>query len=159
MKKKDQKKQLVSIAFVFMVLLTAGFSAKSNGGNKEKEKVFVIHAAIRDLGEFRKLAEQAARLKPFGRVEINISTLAEKGFHDIPEGRNSWYEYTSNNPTPYKFFPDPKIAPFIPAAFVRKNRELLLAKAKILREYGLEAAFWSYEPNYLPEAFFEAYPH
>ena len=126
---------------------------------EKKERVFVIHAPIRDLGEFRKLAEQAARLKPFGRVEVNVSTLADKGFHDIPEGRNCWFEYTSCNPTPYKFFPDPKIAPFIPAEFVKKNRELLLAKAKILREYGLDAAFWSYEPNYLPDAFFETYPH
>ncbi|KPL09790.1 MAG: hypothetical protein AMS26_22405, partial [Bacteroides sp. SM23_62] len=86
-------------------------------------------------------------------------SLADKGFHDVPVGRNSWFEYTSYNPTPYKFFPDPKIAPFIPSDFVLKNRELLLAKAEILREYGLEAAFWSYEPNYLPETFFEAYPH
>ena len=126
---------------------------------KSKEKVFVIHAPIKDLDEFRALAKQASRLKPFGRVEINISTLAEKGFYEIPEGRNSWYEYASYNPTPYKFFPDPKIAPFIPADFVKKNRELLLAKAKILREYGLDAAFWSYEPNFLPDAFFEKYPH
>jgi len=126
---------------------------------QEEERVFVIHAPIRDLVEFRQLARQATRLKPFGRVEINVSTLADKGFHDVPEGRNFWYEYTSYNPTPYKFFPDPKIAPFIPEEFVKKNRELLLAKAEILREYGLGAAFWSYEPNYLPEEFFDEYPH
>lgn len=126
---------------------------------EQGEKIFVIHAPITNLNEFRELAKQAMRLKPYGRVEINISTLAAKGFHEIPKGRNYWYEYASNNPTPFKFFPDPKIAPFIPAEFVRENRELLIAKAKILREYGLEAAFWSYEPNFLPEAFFEANPH
>lgn len=125
---------------------------------QDGEKVFVIHAPIIDLDEFRELAKQATRLKPYGRVEINISTLADKGFHEIPEGRNYWYEYASNNPTPFKFFPDEKIAPFIPADFVKKNRELILAKAKILREYGLGGAFWSYEPNFLPEEFFDAYP-
>ena len=104
------------------------FPASAHGQGTAEEKVFVIHAPIRDLDEYRKLAEQAARLKPFGRVEVNISTLADKGFHDVPEGRNFWYEYTSYNPTPYKFFPDPKIAPFIPADFVKKNRELLLGK-------------------------------
>ncbi len=122
------------------------------------EKVFVIHAPVNDLNEFRELAGQAIRLKPFGRVEINVSNLADKGFHEIPEGRNFWYEYASYNPTPYKFFPDPKIAPFIPAEFVKRNRDLLLAKARILRECGLEGAFWSYEPNFLPDAFFEKYP-
>ena len=156
---RDQKRQLISLAVFCMVLFVSVFPSLANDGPAEEEKVFVIHAPIRDLGEFRKLAEQAVRLKPFGRVEVNISTLADKGFHDVPEGRNYWFEYTSYNPTPYKFFPDPKIAPFIPAEFVKKNRELLLAKAGILREYGLDAAFWSYEPNYLPEAFFEAYPH
>lgn len=127
----------------------------SKGNN---EKVFVIQAPVKDLTEFREIAREAARLKSFGRVEVNISELAEKGFYEIPAGRNFWYEYASYNPTPYKFFPDPKIAPFIPSEFVRKNRELLLAKAKILREYGLGAAFWSYEPNFLPDAFFEKYP-
>lgn len=125
---------------------------------ENKERVFVFHAPIKNLVEFRELAKQASRLKPFGRVEISISNLAEKGFYEIPDGRNPWYEYASYNPTPYKFFPDPKIAPYIPADFVKKNRDLLLAKAKILREYGLGAAFWSYEPNFLPGQFFDKYP-
>ncbi len=126
--------------------------------NDSGQKVFVIHAPMHDLDQFRHLVKEASRLKPFGRVEVNISALAERSTYERPAGNNFWYDYASNNPTPYKFFPDPKIAPFIPEGFVRKNRELLLAKAKILRENGLEAAFWCYEPNFLPEAFYEAYP-
>jgi hypothetical protein len=128
-------------------------------GTKNKQKVFVFHAPINNLAEFRELARLAARLKPYGRVAVDISSLAEKGFYEIPAGGNFWFEYASYNPTTYKFFPDPMIAPFIPAEFVKKNRELLLAKAKILEESGLEASFWSYEPNFIPEPFFEAYPH
>ena len=165
----SSKKQFVKVVLFCLIFVLNAVCASGNS-NKEgestllvneekKEKVFVIHAPIRDLAEFRKLAEQAARLKPYGKVEINISTLADKGFHDIPEGGSPWHEYASNNPTPYKFFPDPKIAPFIPAEFVKKNRQLLLDKAEILREYGLGAAFWCYEPNFLPEEFFEVYPH
>ncbi len=123
-----------------------------------KDKVFVIHAPISDLHEFNELAKQASRLKPFGRVEVNVSNLADKGFHEIPEGRNYWYEYASYNPTLFKFFPDSKIAPFIPESFVKKNRELLFEKSKILQKYGLECAFWSYEPNFLSENFFDKYP-
>ncbi len=159
MKIKNQVSLSASILIVCMVLLGTVSPTLAQNSDGDEEKVFVIHAPIRDLDDYRILAEQAARLKPFGRVEMNISTLADKGFHDVPEGRNFWHEYTSYNPTPYKFFPDPKIAPFIPEEFVRKNQELILAKAEILREYGLDAAFWSYEPNYLPEPFFEAYPH
>jgi tetratricopeptide (TPR) repeat protein len=150
------------ILLIFLITfnsLRANDAQQATVQAEKEEKVFVIHAPISNLDEFREMAKQAVRLKPFGRVEINVSNLADKGFHEIPEGRNYWYEYASHNPTPYKFFPDPKIAPFIPADFVKKNRELLLAKAKILREFGLEGAFWSYEPNFLPEEFFEKYPH
>ncbi len=153
------KNHLVHMVLSGIALFLTGAPLLASEDTPKEERVFVIHAPIRNLDDYRKLAEQAVRLKPFGRVEMNISSLAEKGFHDVPEGRNFWHEYTSYNPTPYKFFPDPKIAPYIPEEFVSKNRELLLAKSEILRENGLGAAFWSYEPNYLPEAFFEAYPH
>lgn len=140
-------------------IVTKTKNAGSNKFQTEKtERVYVIQAPTTDLEVFREIAKTATKLKPYGKVEINISELADKGFYEIPPGRNFWYEYASYNPTPYKFFPDPKIAPFIPEEFVKKNRGLLLAKAEILREYGLGAAFWSYEPNFLPEEFFETYP-
>jgi hypothetical protein len=121
-------------------------------------KTFVIYTCLNDLQDFRKLAEQAARLKPYGRVQINISTLADKDFKSVPKENSPWHEYASYNPTPFKFFPDPKIAPFLDADFVRRNRQLMLEKAAILKRYGLEAAFFGYEPNFLPAAFFDAYP-
>lgn len=162
----NSKSWLFLIAIIFFIKVDASYvvalTVERNEALSEREisseKIFVVHAPVSNLDEFRQLAEQAARLKPYGRVEINISELSEKGFHEIPEGRNYWYEYASMNPTPFKFFPDPKIAPFIPSEFVRKNQELILSKAKILREFGLEAAFWSYEPNFLPEEFFDKYP-
>ncbi len=153
------------IGLALTVGLSSGICFPAFPGNQvlieseQGEKVFIIHGPTDKLEEFRELAKQAARLKPYGRVQVNISRLAEKGFHEIPPGNNFWYEYASYNPTPFKFFPDSKIAPFLPVEFVRKNKVLLLSKAEILREFDLEAAFWCYEPNFLPEAFFKAYPH
>lgn len=120
---------------------------------------FVIHSPIRDLDVFRRLAEQAALLKSHGDMVINISTLADKSWYEIPEGGSPWHEYASLNPTLFKFFPHPTIAPYVPADFIEKNRSLLLSKAEILREYGLKAGFWSYDPNILPERFFRDHPH
>jgi hypothetical protein len=136
----------------------AGFASSVTDNKAVHERVFIINSPIRNIDEFRELAKQAMRLKPYGRVQINISTLADKSFHEIPEKGSPWHEYASNNPSPFKFFPDPKLAPFIPVEFVKKNKQLLLDKAKILREFGLEAAFFGYEPNFLPMAFFDAYP-
>ncbi len=126
---------------------------------KDQKRTFIIDNSLTDLNEFRDLVKVASRLKEYGRVQVNIGTLADKSFHEIPPGGNPWNEYASNNPALYKFFPDPEIAPFIPADFVMKNRKLLLDKAKILRENGMEAAFFANEPAFLPAAFFEANPH
>ncbi len=161
-------RRVVSLLFMIVAGILCSYSPgsqtspgkrKSSGGNAVDGKVFIINAPINNLDEFRKLARQATRLKPYGRVQLNISTLADKAFHEIPEKGSPWHEYASNNPSPFKFFPDSKLAPFIPAEFIRKNKQLILDKAKILREFGLEGAFFGYEPNFLPVAFFEAYPH
>jgi hypothetical protein len=126
--------------------------------NEKGKKTFVITNCITDLDEFRELVNVTARLKKYGNVQINIGVVAEKAFYEIPEGGNPWSEYASNFASIYKFFPDEKLAPYVPADFVRKNREMILAKAKILRENGMEAAFYGNEPAILPAAFFDAYP-
>ena len=127
--------------------------------NKHDEaRTFIISTYSRDLDDFKKQVSYAAQLKPFGRVQINVSTLADKSFYEIPKQRSPWYQYACNNAAICKFFPDVKIAPFIPADFVARNRQLLLAKAKILKENGMDAAFFCSEPDFLPEAFFDAYP-
>jgi len=125
----------------------------------ENVNVFLVHSPTRNLDDYRAIAEHACKLKPYGEVQMNVSTLAGRGHHDVPAGGSPWHHYACNNPCPQKFFPHEKLKPFIPAKFVEKNRQLLLAKAAILRELDLKAAFWSYEPNFLPEEFFEAYPH
>lgn len=132
-------------------------SAKT-ASNGSHAPTIVVNTPIRDLSVYRQLASMVRRLKRHGHVEMNISALAEKSTHEIPDGGSPWHEYASFNPTPAKFFPDALLAPFLPESFVMNNRRLLLEKARILDELGLGAAFWSYEPNFLPEAFFEAYP-
>ena len=85
---------------------TAAEKGLADSGKAADGKVFIINAPINNLDEFRKLAKQATRLKPYGRVQLNISTLADKAFHEIPEKGSPWHEYASNNPSPFKFFPD-----------------------------------------------------
>ena len=138
------------------------YSGNSKVSTSEKEiignKTFIINTCLADPGEFKKLVQSASRLKKFGVVQINIGTLADKSFYEIPKGGNPWNEYACYNATLFKFFPDKRIAPFIPAAFVEKNKALLLAKAKLLKENGMEAAFFANEPGFLPAAFFDQYP-
>lgn len=128
------------------------------GEQNSGSKTFIFNVSINDLNEFKKFVAIAARLKKYGEVQVSISKPADKAFYEIPAGGNPWSEYASYNATLYKFYPDPKIAPFVPVDYVKKNQELIVAKAKILREYGLYAAFFANEPGFLPATFFDQYP-
>ncbi len=152
-----KKKLIAYFSLVFFGLPHAVTAQKSLNAH-ENGRVFVINAPVTNIEAFKKLVKQAQVLKPFGTVKIAVSTLADKSWHEIPAGGSSWHEYASANPTPFKFFPDKKIEAFVPAEFVKKNRQLLLDKTAILRQNGMEAAFMGYEPNFLPAAFFDAKP-
>ena len=82
-------------------------------------KTFNFVFASHDMANFRANAEVAARLKPYGRVQVNVSTLPDKSWYTVPEGGSSWHEYAAYNPTFFKFFPHPKVAPFLPADALR----------------------------------------
>ncbi len=124
-----------------------------------RHHTIVITTPTRDLAVFRRLAGAAAALQPHARIEVNIAALAQKAALPVSEVDSPWHAYTSFNPTLERFVPSAKLAPFFNAEAVAANRALLTAKAAILRDLGLGAAFWNYLPNYLPEAVYEAYPH
>lgn len=123
------------------------------------EKTFLFRNSSHDISEFRAFARMAGQLKPYGDVQVDIGVLADKSWYEMPEGGSPWHEYANNGSCMAKFFPHPKIAPFIPADWVARNKELLLAKAAVLRELGLNAVFTSDDTHFLPEAFFQKYPH
>ena len=52
-----------------------------------KQLTFVVMSATRTAADFEVLAAQAARLKSRGRVEIGVSSLAERTTQRHPAGR------------------------------------------------------------------------
>jgi hypothetical protein len=124
-----------------------------------EKAIFIVNSPIRDLKEFKIFAGQMARLKSFGRIDMYINYTAEKADFEMPEGGSPWHEYAAYDRGLSKFFPDEKIVPFIPEELVKKNRQLLLSKVKIIRDLGLSAGYRCNEPHFLPEAFFDVYPH
>src|SRR5215207_3453030 len=105
-----------------------------------KQLTFVVMSATRTAQDFEVLAGQAARLKPRGRVEIGVSSLAERTLSDVPPGGSPWHDYTTTLPSLEKFFPHRDLAPFVNAEHVRKNQSLLREKLPILRKHKLAAA-------------------
>lgn len=121
-------------------------------------KTFVFHNSIRDLNEFRAYAQIAARLKRYGNVQVDIGVLAEKNPVHMVSVRSPWHQYGAYMATEWAFFPPPQLAPYLPAEWVTKNRELLLAKVAILKELKLDAVFSGTNTQMLPEEFFRQYP-
>ncbi len=151
-----------SVRFIQLVLLTGIFVVQApvdllSAGDARKTFNFLVIS--RDIEQFRELARVASALKPYGQVELNVSSVADKNWFAIPSFRSPWHEYASYNPTIFRFFPHPKVAPFIPAQTVLNNQRLLKEKVGILRQHGLGASFWYYGVNYLPEEFYLKYPH
>ena len=141
--------------FVSLLFLLSG----SANGQEQDDAIFVVHSSFHDIETFTDFSEQIARLKPFGRIDMNINSTAEKADFEMPEGGSPWHEYAAYDRSLSKFFPDEKMAPFIPESLVVKNRQLLLGKVKTIRDLGLSAGYRSNEPHFLTEAFFESYPH
>jgi hypothetical protein len=131
----------------------------AHGSRSLPARTFIFGNASRNLDDFRAYAEAATRLKPYGDVQIEIGELADKSWYEMPASNSPWHEYANEFHCIAKFFPHPKIAPFIPADWVAKNREMLLAKAAVLRQLGIHGAFAGDETHFLPASFFEQYPH
>ena len=124
-----------------------------------KERRFIANVTSRKIDHFKRFAEIMAKLKPHGRVLVDASPLADKAFHIVPPGGSAWHEYAANWPALHRFFPHPKLAPHIPADFVKKNQALLAAKVKVLEKLGLDASFHGNDPHFWPESFWQEYPH
>jgi hypothetical protein len=144
--------------FLATTLLFSGFPPRAHAATRTPERKYIFFNASRNPDEFRAFARIASQLKRYGQVEIDLGALADKCWYQIPPGGSPWHEYMSYHASICKFFPDPQLASFLPSDWVAKNRELLMAKAAILREFGLNAAFSSNDTEFLPEAFFERYP-
>ena len=154
-------KNLCKFAIVLLILQLLYMSSASNAetGFKPQDLKIVVIVDSHDIDSFKSFADEAKRFEDLGEVLVNISGLAEKAEYNMPdEGRNPWYEYTSWNATIYHFFPHESMKPYLPMDFVEKNKQLMLEKAKYLREIGLGAAVWSYDLRYMPDAYFEQYP-
>ncbi|MEA2735635.1 MAG: hypothetical protein QOE14_2086 [Humisphaera sp.] len=124
-----------------------------------KQLTFVIMSATRTAADFDVLASQATLLKSRGRVEVGVSSVAERTLSDIPPGGSPWHDYTSCLPSLEKFFPHRDLQPCVDAEHVKRNQQLLREKLVIARRHKLAAAAQFHVPWLLPEAFFDKFPH
>jgi hypothetical protein len=145
----------ITVGAILFINSTVKVTGQVSSGT---ERIFVVYSSAESREEFREYAAQLARLKAFGRVDVCINSPALKSVFELPAGSCDWHEYASYNRSVEAFFPDARLIPFVPEEFINANRQMLLYRAGVLRDLGLNAAFRSNEPRFLPEAFFKKYP-
>ena len=124
----------------------------------DSRKTFLFQSPTTNIDEYRALAKEAARYKPYGRVLMLVGCLADKWWQGVPEGGSPWHEYASYNPTLSNLFPHPLLQPHVDVEGVKRNQEFLKAQREVVKSLGLEAWVYLIEPTYLPESFFAANP-
>ncbi|MCE5272439.1 hypothetical protein LLH00_14265, partial [bacterium] len=142
----------LALFYLTLLLLAAA------GTLQAADKVFIFTNASHTAQDFAVWAELAARLKPYGEVQVLASELSSKDRSTMPSFNSPWHEYACYVPAPWDYYPHPKIAPFVDAAWVEANRKLLADKCAILQRLGLFAEFEANDAHFLPEAFFQKYP-
>ena len=119
----------------------------------------VVSTGINALRGFRRVAQEAARAKDRFDVRVDLGRLARKKRFELTDPGDSYLEYSVNQASLCDFVVPARLKPFLNADFVAENAELMSAKAKVLREFGLGAAFLGHEPIYFREPVYQAYPH
>src|SRR5690242_2439499 len=123
------------------------------------QPTFVWFVVARNADDFEAAAKIAARLKPYGNVEMSVGHLVGKAFHEMPDGGSSWHDYTIVRSALERIVPHEKLRPFVNTDFAARNLALLKTHAAINRKLGLGSALGIHAPWFWPEAFFEKYPH
>ncbi len=114
----------------------------------------------RDLGVFRRFAEQAAEL---GATHMNIAALP-KSWWQMQDPRDphpewaSWPIWSIIQPTLWKVAVPPGLEEWLPTGEAAENMALLCERAEVLRPLGLRVAWSGNDPMWLPEGAYRAHP-
>lgn len=144
-----------SFLFILIFFVFIGNTFSQNTFNSKFDKI-VFGCYAKDIADFEAFVQRA---KQSGATHINLSN------EDLPFAK--WEYDTPGDPYPSWVFTNMgllKIAtpaalkPYLPQDYAEKVISILEERCKVLRKYGLKAAFKTFEPQMLPEKVYEDHP-
>lgn len=102
--------------------------------------------------------ESARRCADCGATHLVITEnlpLAHWQFDTPGDPYPAWY---AHQPGLLKIFPPVRMRPFIDAEYASGIRKILQQRCQVLRKYNLRGAYFTTEPQVLPESLFQANP-
>lgn len=146
--------------FVFVIALKNNVLAQ-NLQKKQKKSVVETLATTESnflSEELNKFEQKVVNAKKMGATHIVITenippNLAQ---FDVPgDPYPAWYIY---HPGLLIIFPPKEMQPYMDMVYAETVAALFQERCKILRKYGLRAAYVSKEPHVIPEKFFTDHP-
>lgn len=121
-----------------------------------KPEALIFAFKSESLEEFERNAAVAQELGATHMMISNNLPLATWQMDPPGDPYPAWYIHQIDF---LKIFPPPELRPYVNLDHAREVAEILEARCRILRKYGLKALWNSNFPQVLPEAFFVENPH
>ena len=163
---KFRKLQTCLCLFSGIVGLGSGmtFAAEQTKGkenmrpiSKETENMrrIKVSANTANLKEYRKLAEFA---KELGATHCGADQIEPSMWQWNQDRHDPYPNWSLNRPSLFKYIVPKELKKYIPQDYTKRNLDTLIARGKILKEFGLKATFNGMEPAYLPEQAYREHP-
>ena len=132
-----------------MMLAVFGLAAMAHGGS------LTVGGPVKDIGEFRKLAEFA---KSIGATHVDACQIEHSLWQWNADRRDPYPNWSMHRPSIFKFIVPPELAAYLPKDYAARNLKALEDRVAVLKELGLKADFTGMEPAYLPERAYIEHP-
>ncbi len=149
-------KKFLKYQFIALILFINCFNSISQTTFNSKFEKVVFGCYAKDIADFEDFVKRA---KQSGATHINLSN------EDLPFSK--WEYDTEGDPYPSWVFTNmglikictPEVLkPYLPQDYAESVMKILEERCKVLRKYGLKAAFRTFEPQMLPEKVYEDHP-
>jgi len=145
----------IALLCILVFFVNGYYSFSQNTFNNKFERI-VFGCYTRDIKDFEDFVKRA---KKSGATHINLSN------EDLPFSK--WEYDVENDPYPswvitnmglLKIATPRALKPYLPQDYAERVFSILEERCKVLRKYGLKAAFRTFEPQMLPEKVYEDHP-
>lgn len=125
--------------------------------SKETENMrrIKVSANTANLKEYRKLAEFA---KELSATHCGADQIEPSMWQWNQDRHDPYPNWSLNRPSLFKYIVPKELKKYIPQDYTKRNLDTLIARGKILKEFGLKATFNGMEPAYLPEQAYREHP-
>ncbi len=122
--------------------------------DKPFKTIVIRNPFVNELNCFEQLARRC--------VEAGVTHLTftevEPSLWEIDDPLDPYLNWSIVHTSMLKLFPPDILKEWVPAEYARRARELIAARAAVLKKVGLKGAAFLYDSLYWPEAVFHKYP-